>query len=103
MSLFGALAEHHDQRQGKEVFVDEVTFDSSGQATVSPGLATIDAVLATIKSNSAPTAHMITWSESDGTITLHAWEPTASGDTGLTASDAGETASIVVIGRVRGL
>lgn len=94
MSLYNALAEHPDQRDGKEVYVGSTDLDSNGEIAVSPGFATIDAVLMNIESETSPDTDFLTWSFDSGVVTIHGWD-------GGSASAGQETVSYAIIGRRR--
>lgn len=99
MTLYGAVGEV--ERKGKEVVTASGDFDSAGEATISTPFANIDAVIVTVNKATAPTTQQVTYSVSGSTVTLHAWKATAAGNTALTASDAGESYSVMIIGRRR--
>jgi len=99
MALYNAVAE--TVRNGKELMVEEVTLDTSGEAVITTPYATIDAVTATLKKGTAPTTATLSFSVSGNEVTIHGWMPTAADDTALIASTANETVSVVIIGRRR--
>lgn len=101
MALYGALAEY--EREGKEVVTGAVDLDGSNPTPVSTNFATIDAVVLTLNTSSAPgtSTSLLTYEVSGSTVNIYAWKITATGDATLVASDGTETVSYLIVGRRR--
>lgn len=99
MSLYGALAEA--DRQGKELQCGEAAITAS--VAISTEFATIDAVVVTHNTSSAPgvgSSHF-TYAVSGNTVTIYAWKVTGSADTTLVAGTVETNVGYVIIGRRR--
>ncbi len=78
----------------------EVALDGSNATPVTTGLASIAAVVLTLKGSAAPGVGTttLTYTTSGGTISVYAWKPTSNADPTLVASTGTETFSWVAIG-----
>lgn len=87
------------EREGKEVLTGSADLAADGTLAVSTPFARIDSVSAIVVGSSAPTTVAFSYAFSGGTVTIHGWKATASGDTTQIASDAEETIAYTIIGR----
>lgn len=101
MPLYGALGEV--VRTGKLVHCGVATLDGANPTPLTTPFANVDAVLLQLEGSTAPGlgASVLTYEVDGSTVNVYAWEPTASGDATLTASDSEVDFSYLIIGRRR--
>ena len=101
MALQGALAEN--TRRNEAVERGEIALDASNPTEVATGLTTITSVSLTLEGSSAPglNTSILTYTVSEGTLSIFAWKPTSNSNPTLVASTGTETVAWIVIGKRR--